>query len=92
MYWTLLILAGCLGLVLLILGALPIGRFPSFTSEAALLRPPYGRILGGAILLWVILARVMIVQDNSTVLIIISVALLLVALVCMLLSLHEPVR
>ena len=87
--WALL---ACLGLVLLILGTLPIGRFPAFASDVALLKPLYGRILGAAILLWVILSRIFVAHQNIPAVILITVALLIIGVVCIFLSIDEPVR
>lgn len=85
--WILILL---LGIFLLIAGALPIGRFPSFTSDIAILKPRYGRILGGAIILWAILSRIFISHSIPAILLM-SFGLLLIAVVCIFLSLNEPV-
>jgi len=85
------LLAG-LGFVLLITGTLPIGRFPSFASDVALLRPPYGRILGAAIILFVIYLWVLKLHVSSLTVVILSIVLLLIALICIIFSLNERVR
>ena len=87
--WIVL-LAG--GLTLLITGTLPIGRFPSFASEVSIMRAPYGRILGAAILLHFLILNVLVPAHRPAVTIILSVALVLTALVCMVLSLQGERR
>ena len=81
-----LVLLGCVGFVLLITGAIPV------RGGVALLRSPYGRILGAAILLFLFCVKVLFPHVGAFVWIISGVALLLVALICIILSLHEPVR
>lgn len=87
-----IILLMALGLFLLIVGALLLGRFPGFTSDAALLRPPYGRILGGAILLCVLRLWAFNLVINPLAVILSSAALILIALICIISSLNAPVR
>jgi hypothetical protein len=87
--WIVL-LAG--GLTLLITGTLPIGRFPSFASEVSIMRAPYGRILGAAILLYFIFLKVLVPAHRSAITIILSIALMLTALICMVLSLQGEKR
>jgi hypothetical protein len=81
-----------LGFVLLITGTLPLGRFPNVTSGVAILRGPYGRILGAAIILYLFWLRLRGWGGDPTLTIIFSIALILTALVCMILSLNEKVR
>jgi hypothetical protein len=85
-------LALALGLVLLITGTLPLGRFPSFTSGAAFLRSPYGRILGAAIILYLFWIRLWGPSAKPTLTIVLSIGLLLVAIICIILSMSEKVR
>ena len=80
------------GLTRLITGTLPIGRFPNFTSEVSILRAPYGRILGAAILLYFLILQVLAPAHRPTVTIILSIALIFTALVCMVLSLQGEKR
>jgi len=87
--WMVL-LAG--GLMLLIMGTLPIGRFPHFASDVSILRAPYGRILGAAIIFHWLVLTIIFPQHSAMLTIILSLALVLTALVCMILSLNEPVR
>lgn len=91
MYYSMLILAACLGLVLLITGRLPI-RGAGLARRTAPMRSFYGRLLGAAIILWVILARAFLAHNNTSALILISAALLILAVICIFLSMEEPVR
>ena len=90
MFLWIVLLAG--GLTLLITGTLPIGRFPSFASEVSFMRAPYGRILGAAILLYFIILKLIVPEHHPHVTIILSAALILIALVCMILSLQGEKR
>lgn len=90
MFLWLVLLAG--GLTLLITGTLPIGRFPHFASAVSFMRAPYGRILGGAIILYWLLLAVIFPHHTSTLTIALGIVLVLMALVCMILSLKEPVK
>jgi len=90
MFLWIVLLAG--GLTLLITGTLPIGRFPSFASEVSIMRAPYGRILGAVILLHFIILKFLVPEPRPAITIVLSVALVLTALVCMLLSLQGEKR
>ena len=90
MFLWIVLLAG--GLTLLITGTLPIGRFPHFAGEVSIMRAPYGRILGAAILLYFIILQALAPVHRPAVTIILSVALLLTALICMILSLQGDRR
>jgi hypothetical protein len=80
------IIVGALGLALLIIGGFP------HRTRWVFLRRPYGRILGGVMLLWAFTARVLYHYQCMTALIIITVILAIATIVCIILSLNEPVR
>lgn len=84
-------LALALGLVLLVTGTLPLGRVGA-GYKVAILRPPYGRILGAALILYLIWIRGWGPESSPTLTIIFSLALVLIAMICMVLSLSEKVR
>lgn len=86
-FWVLMI---ALGGTLAVLGTLPLGRFPSFASEVAVMRRPYGNVLGGVILLFVVSRLAFHLKGTG--LIVFAVILVLTALVCLVLSLSEKVK
>jgi hypothetical protein len=92
MFFIMWIFIFCLGVLLTILGTLPIGKFPGFADDVAILKAPYGRILGVAVILWCILSRIFVSQQNIPAVIAISAALLVVTVVCLFFSADEPVR
>lgn len=76
-----------LGLSLLVFGGTPIGR-----GSKSILRPPYDRILGAGILLFLIIIRVFDLGMMAWGTIIAGIILLIIAVVCIILSMNEPVR
>ncbi|TKJ40745.1 hypothetical protein CEE37_07210 [candidate division LCP-89 bacterium B3_LCP] len=80
------ILIGAVGILLLILSGF------HHRLRWVVLRNPYGRILGGTMILWALLYGWLKIYQYSAALIIITVILGITAIVCIFLSINEPVR
>ncbi len=80
------IILGIIGLVLLITGTLP------FRDGTLLFKPLYGRILGLACIVFLILLRVFLTHGNTTAIIISGIGLIITTIVCIFPSIDEPVR
>jgi hypothetical protein len=86
MFWIIGFAIGC---VLIITGTIPVGR----GSNMVMFRPPYGRIFGAAIILYLVWSLTKSWGGgNPTLTIIFSSLLILIGLACMILSLNEKVR